>query len=271
MLIGLFICLFIIYLFLIMPAFDRRCAKDFRRKLTGKRRLIAHRGLHFADKVPENSLAAFSRAREAGYGIELDVRLTSDGVPVVFHDDGASRMCGADKLIKDMTFEEVKNLRLLGTEERIPTFQEALSVIGGAVPLLVEIKCTKFDNKLCEKTAVLLDTYPGEYIIESFHPMAVHWFQQNRRQIVRGQLVYSFSKEEKKKNFSYRLLEKLLLNLFSRPDFIAYPKSGYRSLALSLCAKAFGCMKFVWTASSLEEAEKLLGSADAVIFEKGSL
>ena len=48
----------------------------------------AHRGLHSPDKsVPENSLAAFAAAADAGYGMELDVQLSKDGEVVVFHDD----------------------------------------------------------------------------------------------------------------------------------------------------------------------------------------
>lgn len=68
--------------------------------------LYAHRGLHGGD-VPENSLAAFSRAVEAGYGIELDVQLTRDGFLVVHHDASLKRVCGADLRICDITFEEL--------------------------------------------------------------------------------------------------------------------------------------------------------------------
>ena len=60
-------------------------------KLEGFR--YAHRGLH-GPGVPENSLAAFRRAAEAGYGAELDVHLTRDGRLVVIHDGDLERMCG---------------------------------------------------------------------------------------------------------------------------------------------------------------------------------
>ena len=76
----------------------------------------AHRGLH-GDGAPENSLEAFRRACDAGYGIELDVQTTRDGVVVVFHDYNLSRMTGKDALLTDLTLAELKALRLDGTEE----------------------------------------------------------------------------------------------------------------------------------------------------------
>ena len=77
---------------------------------------IAHRGYH--DKnIPENSLAAFSKAIEKGYAIELDVQLLADGTVVVFHDDSLSRMTGNDGYIKYLNKEDLKVLKLKGTKE----------------------------------------------------------------------------------------------------------------------------------------------------------
>ena len=72
---------------------------------------IAHRGLH-GNGAGENTRTAYARAIEAGYPIEMDVQLTKDGVPVCFHDDNAKRVTGVDKLIWDMTIEEVKKLKV---------------------------------------------------------------------------------------------------------------------------------------------------------------
>ncbi len=68
-----------------------------KRRDTGKfeRKAFAHRGLHDnPGGIPENSLAAFRRARAHGYGVELDVQLSKDGQVVVFHDDTLDRVCG---------------------------------------------------------------------------------------------------------------------------------------------------------------------------------
>ena len=106
-------------------------------------RNYAHRGLHKKDKsVPENSLAAFRRAVKAGYGVEMDVHITADDQLAVFHDDTLKRMIpGApDGRIETFTLAELKQFRLLKTDEQIPTLEEALSVLAGRVPLILEIK-----------------------------------------------------------------------------------------------------------------------------------
>ena len=106
-------------------------------KLEGFR--YAHRGLH-GPGVPENSLAAFRRAAEAGYGAELDVHLTRDGRLVVIHDGDLERMCGVPGRVAEKTAEELAALRLAGSEEHIPLLEEVLPLFAGRAPLVVELK-----------------------------------------------------------------------------------------------------------------------------------
>lgn len=107
-------------------------------------RRYAHRGLHCAqDGIPENSLPAFRRAVEAGYGIELDLHLTTDGQLVVFHDDTLDRVCGVTGRVDEKSYAELQQLRLLGTEERIPLFSEVLDIVAGKIPMIVEVKYQK--------------------------------------------------------------------------------------------------------------------------------
>ena len=74
-------------------------------------RNFAHRGLHTEDKsVPENSLEAFRQARDAGYGIELDVQLSKDGELVVFHDDTLDRVCGVEGRVDEKDCAELREL-----------------------------------------------------------------------------------------------------------------------------------------------------------------
>ena len=88
---------------------------------------IAHRGLHDAEqKIPENSYAAFSRAMQEGYAVETDARLTRDGKLILFHDDDLFRMTGVKGKTDDMTADELSELTLGGTGERIPLFAEFL-------------------------------------------------------------------------------------------------------------------------------------------------
>jgi glycerophosphoryl diester phosphodiesterase len=104
-------------------------------------RYFAHRGLHNNNsEAPENSMAAFKLAVSHNYGIELDVQLSKDKVPVVFHDFNLKRACGVDKKVKDLTFAELQELTLFKSEERIPSLQSVLDMVNGQVPLIIEFK-----------------------------------------------------------------------------------------------------------------------------------
>jgi glycerophosphoryl diester phosphodiesterase len=226
-------------------------------------RSFAHRGLHTEDKsVPESSLAAFARAAERGYGVELDVQLSKDGEVVVFHDDDLKRVCGVDKRVDELDLSELKKLFLCGTEQRIPLFSEVLPVIKD-VPVIVELKNGRRNRELCEKTLALLNAHGGEYCIESFNPFIVAYFRFHAPHIFRGQLsqrTEDFKKGGMNGAESF-ILGNLLFNFAARPQFIAY-RIGKRPFAAKL-ARALGALLFGWTPKD-PSAEK---DNDAVIFE----
>ena len=91
---------------------------------------FAHRGYHDKPQIPENSLPAFRRAIAHGWGAELDVHLLKDGTLAVFHDSDLSRCTGAQGMIEDLTLAELRALRLEGTDEQVPLFDEALARIN---------------------------------------------------------------------------------------------------------------------------------------------
>ena len=101
---------------------------------------IAHRGRWSPGGAPENSLAAFEAACEAGYGIELDVQLSCDGEAMVFHDADLERMTGQPGRLTDHTAADLGAMRLAGAEETIPTLAETLTMIGHRAMVLIEIK-----------------------------------------------------------------------------------------------------------------------------------
>ena len=171
----------------------------------------AHRGLHSAS-IPENSMAAFCRAAEHGYGIELDVRLTSDLHPVIFHDENALRMCGTNQRICDMTLHEVRALRLAGTDEKVPTLQEVLQAVKGRVPLLIELKPAAGKQGRQLLISRVLDSvkeYPGSICMESFDPRILYRLRKSNPDIPRGQLVM------KGKDLRFFLLSRLLILFLS--------------------------------------------------------
>ena len=100
----------------------------------------AHRGLWSPKGAPENSLAAFEAAAEAGYGVELDVRLSADGEVMVFHDDGLERMVGRQGRFADHTAAELGAMRLKGTREPVPALREVLARVDGRSLIHIELK-----------------------------------------------------------------------------------------------------------------------------------
>ena len=122
-----------------------RLLMDGRRSQPGWEKLLdwryAHRGLYDNDAgIPENSLAAFRRAAEAGFGAELDVHLTADGQLAVIHDSDLQRVCGRAGKVEELTYAALSQLRLLGTEEGIPLLPDVLPLFAGIAPLIVELK-----------------------------------------------------------------------------------------------------------------------------------
>ena len=224
----------------------------------------AHRGLHSPGKeIPENSLAAFRLAARNGYGIELDVQLSRDGKVVVFHDDTLDRVCGVHARVDDLTWDELRALRLCGTEERIPLFSDVLSSIEGCEALIVELKNGPRNRELCRKTLKLISGYRGNVCVESFNPMIVAWFRLHAPDLVRGQLATTTENyaDDNITGAEAFVLHHTLLNFLARPQFIAY-RIGPRPPLVRLATR-LGALNIGWT-SHEEKNEK---GRDGVIFE----
>lgn len=229
---------------------------------------IAHRGLHENPTVPENSLAAFRRAVDAGFGIELDVQLTTDDKLVVFHDDTLKRVCGDGRKLRELSYAELQELRLFGTEERIPLFSEVLELVGGGTPLVVEIKSGGRYPLTTELTYEMLRSYPGLYCVESFHPLVLRRLAELDPGILRGQLSTDYSRENVHRPFWQRfLLTNLMLNFLSRPDFIAYDRQYTRQPSFRICRKLFGPVCAAWTVKNRRQLEEGRGLYSVFIFE----
>lgn len=260
--------LFVLFFLAIMPRMGHRKA---RRAFKGV--YYAHRGLFDNDgDAPENSLKAFELAAKAGYGMEMDVQVTKDGVPVVFHDFTLERMCGKEGKVCDYTWQELKDFTLAKSRETIPLFADVLKVVGGRVPLIVEIKVEWMDLSVCPAADELLRSYQGLYCIESFNPLVLLWYRRNHREIVRGQLSDGFVKASRVKESWHLLvqnffLQNLLFNWLTKPDFVAYNHKYSKVLARRLCKNLYGNMAVAWTIKSQEELERAKKQFDLFIFD----
>lgn len=228
----------------------------------------AHRGLYSNDQsVPENSLAAFAAAAEAGYGMELDITITADGKVVVFHDDMLMRACDVNKDIRDCTWAELRSLRLFGTKEGIPLFGDMLKLVNGRVPLIVELKSTRRYQELCEETAALLDVYSGAYCIESFDPRIVRWFYKHRPGVVRGQLACGLQSYETTPFFQSFLMSSLMTNALGRPHFVAYRHQDARCKLGLWVYNRMGGKLVAWTVKNDDDTRYLRKCFEVIIFE----
>ena len=218
----------------------------------------AHRGFHDKPQVPENSLAAFRRAVEHGFGAELDIHLTKDGKLVVFHDSKLARCTGAEGILEDKTLAELRELRLEGTDERIPTFDEVLDVFENATPLIIELKTYAGNHEALAKAAVeRLDRYKGKYCIESFDPRAIGDIRSTN---------YREDPDEAPKGTA-GLLTDLKMDFISKPDFVAY-NFKYRDQPAFVKAVARGIQGVAWTIKTREDLKAAEALGYIPIFEQ---
>ena len=260
------ICLLTV--FLICPASGRRA---LRRAFTGRN--YAHRGLFAVDQsVPENSMPAFLAAVKAGYGIELDVQFTSDRQLVVFHDDTLDRMTGVHGWVREISWQQMQQLRLADTEYAPPLLSDVLAAVAGQVPLIVEIKSRAsysgaYLDELCRRVLELLQGYEGLFCIESFDPRVVHRIRKYAPDVLRGQLADSTRsfRQEGAGALPAFVMSHLFGNFLGRPDFIAWCPAP-RNSAVRL-AKAPGAMIVYWTALPTDDTARLEDANDAVIFQ----
>ena len=257
---GLILVLAIVYLLILVRP---------RKKIKPSKALLcdyAHRGLH-GNGIPENSLAAFEKACEAGCGIELDVQLSRDGVVMVFHDYTLIRMTGCNKKLCELDAEELTSLFLDGSDRTIPTFEQVLAAVNGRVPILVELKGEDLNTALCEKVAAQLVNYKGEYCLESFNPLLIGNMKKYLPKAYRGLLYTNVCREKKKKSALNIALTAMALNFIAKPDFIAYNKADRDSLPVRITTGLWGATKFVWTVKSQEELQKAHEMGEYPIFE----
>ena len=262
------------------------------------RHRYAHRGLHHKPEVPENSLLAFEKAKEKGFGIEFDVHLTKDGKLAVIHDHGLKRVTtvrsdhlpvmpdnadipceisvGSTGIIEEMSLEEAKRVPLEESDERIPEFREVLELIGGEVPLIIELKPHGGNQEeLCEVVMKALEGYEGTYCIESFNAFAVLQLKKRFPDVVRGQLGSDLAMDYKARvkddpredfradRFTSSLVKDLKMNYLTAPDFVAYRYEYRRNSAF----RGYGGGKVFWTIRDPLDLAVGEGLGAACIFE----
>ena len=231
-------------------------------------KFIAHMGFH-NDKAPENTLAAFSNAIENGYTIELDLRAIEDDI-AVFHDEKLGRLTGQDGYISKLKAADLKNYKILGTEEHIPTLKEVLELVKGQTPIILDIKTDsasvgKFEKQIYKE----IKDYKGQIAIMSFNPFTVEWFKKNAPEIVRGLLSTKWSKKLNLPDRPNSFIKRFVTahNLFRKradPDFAAFNIDNLPSIQ----ARKFKNKTLLgWIVKSQQQYLEKVKLVDNIIFE----
>jgi glycerophosphoryl diester phosphodiesterase len=163
---------------------------------------IAHRALHdrSAGRI-ENSVAAIRAAIAAGYAVEIDVQLSSDGQAMVFHDDRLERLTAATGWVRDHTAEHLDEMVLTEGTDTIPTLPQVLAIIAGQVPLLIEIKdqsltMTDTDGRLETAVADALRGYTGDVAVMSFNPHSMAHMARLAPDVARGLTTSAYDPQD---------------------------------------------------------------------------
>lgn len=220
---------------------------------------IAHRGLHDCNRnVWENTLSAFRKAIEAGYAIECDLQYASDGVPVVFHDDGLERLCKLKGDVRERTAAELGLLSVGGTSDRVPTLKQLLDLTAGKVPLVLELKGRKDDDEgFAASVLEVLEGYKGPVALMSFDV----WLLKDLKELGAPYPVGLTAEGTKPEEF-FAHDEAMHLGL----DFISYC---YEHLPNSFVTaqRQRGIPVITWTVRNDQGASHSYAHADQITFE----
>jgi glycerophosphoryl diester phosphodiesterase len=233
-------------------------------------RPVAHRGLH-GNGIVENSLSAASAAVAANYAIEVDLQFSSDGEVVVFHDGTLERLTIETGDVASRTAAELKAIKLNNTNDTIPSLHDLLALVGGKVPLVLELK-SQWDGKtdLAHKVADILADYEGPVAVMSFDPDLVAALKTHAPGLPRGIVAerrylhpfWNFLSPGKK-----RYLGLLLHILRTKPHFVAYAQFDMPAIAPLITRYVFGMPLLSWTVRTEKERAKVSRWVNQIIFE----
>lgn len=213
--------------------------------------------------MPENSPSAFAAAMERGLGIECDVQRTADGQAVVFHDWVLDRLTDEAGPVLERVGAALTAIRLKDGTDTLPSLPEVLHLIGGKVPLLIEVKSRRDlpVGPLCAAVRDALVRYSGPVAVMSFDPRVSRWMRQHSPDITRGLVV----SEENKRGLK-GMLERHWSLWLGRPEFLAYDIRDLPS-KFAQSQRKRGLPLLTWTVRSPELRERAARFADAPIAE----
>jgi len=237
-------------------------------------RPIAHRGLHDRAKGRiENTAPAFQAAIHKAYGIECDLQAATDGTPMVFHDDKLDRLTGEPGRISFLAPAALARLRYRGQSTQILTFAEFLDLVGGRVPLLVEVKtnsATPLETFL-DRIARQARAYKGPIALMSFDDDVVAALSKLAPTVPRGPVIGSHQLPKRwwatPGAAGSATIARLLNRTPAGSGFLAVDVRILRAARAWMTRHAIDLPLFSWTIRNRRERATAARFADAPIFE----
>jgi glycerophosphoryl diester phosphodiesterase len=234
-------------------------------------RPIAHRGLHdVARRIVENTTSAVAAAVAGRYGIEVDLQVSLDGEAMVHHDDALGRLTDGRGNLADLSAAELKRVPFLASADRMITLGELCDLVGGRVPLVLELK-SRFDgdDRLVTRVAGVLASQAAPVAAMSFDPRLVAGLRRAAPHVPRGIVSERrFADPEWRALTAWQKqrLAHLLHAPWTRPDFVAYRVDDLPAPATRM-AHGLGLPVLTWTVRTPEQQERATRWADQMIFE----
>lgn len=237
-------------------------------------RPIAHRGYHNADDgIIENTPTAIRHAIERTFAIEVDVQETANGEALVFHDYTLDRLVeGSGRVIEQSSTDLVKLHMKTGTD-RLWLLQDLFDLVGGKVPLVIEIKSLMrrdaqgdFVRRVCDQVA----TYSGPACIKSFDPDMLSHARNHQPSVLRG--IVADGAESGPDYARYGRVDRFILRHIlhaprTRPDFISYGVKDLPRAGPGLLRSVFKLPLMCWTVRTRDQRERARRYADQIVFE----
>jgi glycerophosphoryl diester phosphodiesterase len=235
-------------------------------------RPVAHRGLHdVASGIVENTAGAFEAAVEAGYAMECDVQVSSDGEAMVFHDDSLDRLMLESGRVDARSSSSLRAVAMKVGTDRMISLGELCDLIAGRAPVIVEVKASwSRDRRLERRVSAILSAYRGPVAVMSFDPGSAAWFRDNASQLPRGVVQESLYDDPEWNALSpvtKFALGHLLHLPKSRPDFLAWYVRDVARRTPQMARRALGLPMLTWTVRTPADQARAALYADQMIFE----
>jgi glycerophosphoryl diester phosphodiesterase len=235
-------------------------------------RPIAHRGLHdHARGIVENMPEAIRAAIAGNFSIEVDIQLTADGEAMVHHDDELGRLTEGSGALQTQTVAELKRVVFKNTSERMMSLAELCAMVGGHVPLVIEVK-SHFDSstRLVRRMAEVLSGYDGPAAGMSFDPdqvMAMRELMPSRPRGIVAERHYTKTDWPKTTSLQRAAMTHLRHAFRTQPHFVAYNVNELPALVPWIARNIFRCPLLTWTVRTAEQRTRAARYADQMIFE----